>query len=143
MNRGSRLSSDGYVISFIGGGAANSPADSTTYYFGTDTESGLHTVYANISIRVPKAGTIKTFFLNIIKNVNGSGEAVQHYLRINDLTDYPVSLTQTYSAVVDKIFVQGLGIPVANGDAVGIKIVTPAWVTNPTGVRWYGYIHIS
>jgi hypothetical protein len=135
-------SSQGYMITFIGGGAANSPADSTTYYWGTDTESALHSAYANVSIKVPKSGKITGAYINVIKNVNASNENVALNIRINDTTDLSLG-NMTWTATDDKLTVTGLSQAVTAGDVVAVKMVTPAWVTNPTGCRLYGYIYIE
>jgi hypothetical protein len=131
----------GYNVPLVGGGA-NSPADSTTYYWGGDNESMLHTVYANVSLRVPKTGVIKVCYLNVIKNVNGSAENIAHSLRINDAVDVSLG-NMTWAQTVDKLYVDTLSQAVAAGDLIAVKFVAPAWVTNPTGVRAFGFIYIE
>jgi hypothetical protein len=134
----------GYCISLVcgGNGGGNNPADSTTYFFGADTETMLHTVYANTSIQIPRGGTIKAFFLTVVKNVAGSNEPIPHFIRVNDVTDYSLG-NMTWTNTVDKLYLQNLQIPVAAGDLIALKINAPAWVTNPTGVRAGGWVYIE
>jgi hypothetical protein len=140
-----QLNTKGYTITLTAGGNGGgvSPADSTTYYFGTDTETMLHTVYANASIRIPKTGTVKAAYFHFIKNVTGSGENITLAFRLNDTTDLNLTTTMTWSATADKVYSTGLSQAVTAGDTFTMKLVTPAWVTNPTGVRGYGWIYIE
>jgi hypothetical protein len=134
----------GYSIPIIGGGngGGTNPADSTTYYMGADTESNLHTVYANVSQRIPKAGVLKKCFLNVIKNAAGSGEAVPCSIRVNDATDVALG-NMVWTGTADKLWITTLNQAVAEGDTFVFKFVSPAWVTNPTGVRVVGFIYIE
>jgi 4-hydroxyphenylpyruvate dioxygenase-like putative hemolysin len=122
---------------------AFSPADSTTYYWGADIGAGMATVHDNAHIYIPRAGTLKSWWFKLrITGTLGTAETVSHYLRLNDTTDFGQSDT-TYDAATRNLVVTGLSQAVAAGDGIAVKVVTPAWVTNPTQVTMFGGIYIE
>lgn len=136
----------GYKLDLFGIGAG-SPADSTTYFIGGDVAAAsgawLNTTYANASIPVPAAGTITRYYIKVrIRTQNGTAEDVTHTLRINDTTDIG-SQALDYDTAMREATVTGLSTAVAVGDTITLKIVCPAWVTNPTGVSIYGWVWIQ
>ncbi len=135
---------------FVGGGGYSitlpmdtfaAPAARKTYYMGADTVE-MRTTYANASVRIPKGGLLRNVYIKV--NVTGklaSNEAVAHYLRVNDTTDVTIG-NLTYNANVRDISTN-TSIPVQAGDSLAVKIVTPAWITNPTNVRWWASLYIE
>lgn len=112
------------------------PADSTTYYFAcepvaTTTTATLSRVY------LPSSGVIrKVTVLAHMDNgkIGASSEAVSIYLNVNG-SDNAISTTATYdgSGTVMKVISNtSLNIVVNSGSYMYMKVVTPAWTTNPT-----------
>lgn len=131
-----------YALPLFSAGSQN-PADSTTYYFGADPNANLNTTWNLSSAEVPKSGTLKRVFIKVrVAGTLGSTEAVSHYVRINDTTDVTVNTTATYDTTATNI-VGILSQAVSAGDYVNLKVVTPAWVTNPTTVRFYAILYIE
>lgn len=129
----------GYVLTLMSTGF--NPADSTTYYFGSDIISNPGNVYTNFSVRIPKNGTIKVITLRTRNTGLGTTENVVQSLRLNDTTDialadadYDASVVETTASVTQAVVA---------GDYITGKIVAPAWVTNPTSTRWYMTVYIE
>jgi hypothetical protein len=133
----------GYTLA-IGSAGSQSPADSTTYYFGSDWNANANTTWNLTSVEIPKSGTLKRVFIKV-RNAGtlSSGEAVSHYIRINDTTDVTVNTTATYDTTATNIVNSALSTAVVAGDMVNLKIATPAWVTNPTSVRVSAILYIE
>jgi len=121
-----------------------SPADSTTYYFGQAWVAAATSTFNDQRIYVPKAGTLKTVQVHVnIAGTLASTETVSHSIRINDATDVTLTTTNTYNALHVDSTTTGLSQALAAGDYVVLKITTPAWVTNPTTVRWTALLYIE
>lgn len=133
---------DRYIILSIGAGSEN-PTDSQTVYWGTDL-SGLAplTTSTNAEVLVPLAGQVVAYHLYFRVNIGGSSETVNFYLRLNNTTDFG-NATDTWDATYTYLSVTGLSQSVSAGDRLVVKNVYPAWATNPTGVRFSGYIVIK
>lgn len=136
------LGTAGYALIF-GMVAPLSMADSTTYYFTLTADAApVSVTYNNVKIAIPKTGILRRFDILVrVAGALGSAETVSHFVRINDTTDvgqidcsYNVA-AQNFSAVINQA--------VTAGDFVAIKVVTPAWVTNPTTVRNVATIYIE
>src|SRR5262249_24147654 len=101
-NEGTNLTlaaSAAYVIPIVYA-ASVSPADSTTYYFGSSSAAPLTSTFERQRIYVPKAGTLKTVQVHVDNaGTLGSTETVSHSIRLNDTTDLTLSTTNTYNAV--------------------------------------------
>ncbi|HEY6019283.1 MAG TPA: hypothetical protein VIY48_05080 [Candidatus Paceibacterota bacterium] len=127
-----------YVM--LASGAQFSPADATTYFFGSVQNASPTTTAAQRKIFIPKAGTIKRVDIALHNNagVAGSGETSTMSLRLNNTTDTTLStgITTTATSGNTTFFnVTGLSVAVVAGDFVEIKWVTPTWVTNPTNLN--------
>lgn len=133
----------GYTLS-LGAGLGGNPADSTTYYFGADLVAGIvNTTYSLARIEIPKAGTIKRFFLKVrVTGTLGTTETVTHYVRLNDTTDV-AQIDTTYDATSKDATNTSVSQAVSAGDFIAVKIVCPAWATNPTSVRIYAVVYIE
>jgi hypothetical protein len=120
------------------------PVDNTTYYVGlasTTTIDGLTDALGRIYI--PKAGTIKYAWIIWCYSASaGSDENISTYIRLNASSD---TLIQTVgNSSNPRVFSNAsLSISVVQGDYIVIKVVNPAWATNPstgTIISWVIYI---
>lgn len=125
----------------LGTAASFTPVDSTTYYCGGDLNSINITTYSHAQVEIPRAGTITRLFLKVRCGA-GTGETVAHSIRLNDTTDV-ATINTAYDAVVKNVSNTSVSQAVIAGDVIALKIVCPAWVTNPTSVRWYAIVHIE
>jgi hypothetical protein len=127
----------------IGTGTVATPTDSDTLYWGItgrvpQTTGGLQRVY------IPKTGKIKSalMFWSAALGVAGSGENVSMYVRLNNSTDTLIQTVGNTSS--EKTFQNSaLNIAVTAGDYIEIKVVFPAWATNPTQVIMSGQVYIE
>ena len=134
----------GLTLQFSAGVVAASPADSTTYYCGSQYVNAQTTSVAALKrIYFPKAGTVKSVYLVFQNNVTGSSESGTVSLRLNNTTDTVISSAVTNDAVVTAFNNTGLSISVIAGDFFEIKWDTPVWATNPTGVFWGGTVYVE
>jgi len=116
-------------------------ADSTTYYFGIGAYTGLSTFALLNRIFFAKDGAIRRADINWYESTAGTNENVSMYIRLNDTTD---TLIQTLGAAGNKTFTNAaLTIAVAAGDFIELKIITPAWATNPLGVAVGGAVYVG
>lgn len=120
---------------------SSSPASSTTYFIGGDTILPNNVTYVNAALTVLKAGTIMAAYLKARITNPGSAELVTHSVTLNNAADILIA-TGSYNANVMDISNLAMNQPVNAGDTLAIKIETPAWVTPPTVVRWFGYLLI-
>ena len=121
----------GYAIQ--GGASSFNPGDSTTYYMGVPYSTVPSTGAALAKTFLPEAGTIKKVYLNI-KNTAGTGELISYYIRVNNTTDYLVTSAATLSAASQFFSNTAMSVTVAAGDYMELKMVCPAWATNPLAV---------
>lgn len=135
--------SGGYPVILSNSTASPTLSDSVTLYLGLDvsvSSAGLQT-FDNVSIRVPKSGTITSVFVKVKVGNPGTSETVEHFIRVNDAIDVgQVDLAydanqQSGTAIVSH--------PVVAGDMIALKVVTPAWATNPTAPAWYAMVFIE
>jgi hypothetical protein len=123
-----------YVLQCDAGVAAGfSPADATTYYFGSIPTRDPGTTAAVRRMYIQHPGTVKA--ISVFANFTaGSGEASTLSFRLNNTTDTTITSAVDMSAAPFVANVTGLNIAVVAGDYFEIKWVTPTWATNPTGV---------
>lgn len=119
-----------------------SPADSTTYYISAFPGQGLTTVAANQKIRIPRTGKILAVYLDGICTT-GTTENSTVSFRLNDTTDTTISSVVKFSASPFSFSNTALSIAVTAGDYYNIKIVTPAWATNPTGIFMNAIVYMA
>lgn len=121
------------------------PTDGTTYLgvggamgFGPFSENATRTIIAT------RSGTIKRCYLRVWPvGSTSSAETSTISLRVNG-ADYTITSAFKTSVSGGEAFSNtsmngGAGVPIAAGDTIAIKWVTPAWATNPTSV----YINFS
>ena len=136
--------SGAYTLTLLNTGG-NSPANSSTYYFGGDPVDYNNTVFDSAKVEIPKAGTIKRIYIrqNVPSGSTGSAETVTHKVCINTGTNCFGSATISYNGVSTAVTDATLNQPVSVGDTISIRVDTPAWVTKPTNVRWYAVVYIE
>jgi hypothetical protein len=111
-----------------------SPADATTYYFGSYTGLGLSTVDGNRRFFVPRTGIVTDGYITAnTTGTLGSAETSTLYLRKNGTSDTVLINNFACSAALFAFGCQP-ALSVTAGDYLEIKWVTPTWATNPTGV---------
>ena len=108
------------------------PADSTLYFIGQETQP--FTTSSVLPLFIPKSGTIKNILISS-RCANGTSENSTFILFINDISN--ATLTSTYKYDTLNSFVNYSGaISVNAGDYLYVRWQTPAWVTNPTQIRF-------
>jgi hypothetical protein len=136
---------NGRKDTFAFGAGGTNPLDNLTYYIGGGvyitsawtTTAGVRRTY------VSSPRTITEVNFAAIATNNASGESVQIYVRVNNTTDYTISTTFTMNAganAYNLLNVTGSNIPLSANDYWEIKIVCPAWATNPTAVAIQGAV---
>lgn len=119
------------------GGTTFAPADSTTYNFGLNVQLAPGTSTASREFSFSKTGTVTRFMITVSMSVAGTSENVAVSLRnITTATDNSIgNITIDAGTNGTGVFNFTPSIAIANTtDRYTIKIVCPAWVTNPTGV---------
>lgn len=113
-------------------------ADSTTYYIGI-IYSALGITEALRRFNFDKSETVKEIHLNSFHATAATSEDLSLYLRNSTLgVDYLIgTFKQNFTLNTSKSFAfTGLNISVNSTDFWTIKLVTPAFVTNPTNVNY-------
>lgn len=145
LNENPPLAGGGYPV-ILQSTTTFNPADSLTNYFGVGNGLSTPTSLQSFdltSIQVPKAGTITRVFVKVkVSGTLASSETVQHFVRINDTTDVG-QVDLDYSAVQQSGVNSTVSQAVVAGDMIALKVVTPAWVTNPIGVVFYAMAFIE
>jgi hypothetical protein len=122
----------GIAYQMEAGATASNPLDSTTYYLGYhDRAPSTTESWRKYFLRSGKVRAVRVSFWQSA----GSGETSSIYFRINGASDTLISAMVTNNASATTFLNNSLDIPVSAGDYFTIKWVTPAWVTNPTGVE--------
>lgn len=146
-------STDGYVLTSNADGvgswtasyrtamfshASLSPVDATTYYIGdlVDlTPSGSDLVTRRIKSQF-RGEIVSVSIMCAIGGVNGSSENVTYQIS-NSTTATTQTITTTAQLTGDFLQTYTLSTPltVSVDDEIGIRMVCPTWVTNPTSIR--------
>ena len=119
------------------GGTTFNPADSTTYNFGLNVQLAPGTTTAGREFTFIRTGTVTRFVFTTFMAGNGTSETIAVSLRnITTATDNSIgNITMDAGTNGTAVFNFTPSITIANTtDRYTIKIVAPAWVTNPTGV---------
>jgi len=122
------------VIVFQGGYTSTAFNDSTSYFWGCLMGSTAGTTNDIARLYAPcKCKIIKAVLFNLAFTTAGSSEDVSQYIRVNDTTDYLVE-TKGFDASKRTIWENyNMNIDLDRGDYIELKMVTPAWATNPAG----------
>ena len=116
--------------------AVLAPADSTAYLMPNMATLAPATSTGARVWKFTKSGTVLNVSVAVSQSANGSSENVTVYLRNNTTaTDYLCGTFTMDGGVNANTFANySVSIPINTTDLWAIKILTPAWVTNPTGV---------
>ena len=109
------------------------PANATTYYFGSCLKNSLSTTQNGNKIYFTRAGTINSCYV-FVGVGNGTNQTSTINIRLNSTTDYAITTSLTTNANATTFSNTLMGIPIAAGDYVEIKWVTPTWVTPPSNM---------
>lgn len=146
-----------YAIPFRALTGSN-PADAATYYVGdgwagVGITSGVGAQFIEaLKLTVPVPGIVTAVEIAAIyvDGSPGSGEAVTYSLHLNGAAGSAGSSTALGTATWDtatynttRKLVTGLSLAVVASDLLLLKIITPTWVTNPTGVVINGLIYVQ
>ena len=126
------VTTTGYVLNLYAG--TFSPADLSLYYFGSLFNTAPMTVAGAVRVYIPKAGTIKRFYI-ISNQVAGSSEASVLTLRLNNTSDTDLTTNFVQSSISPTPITGTVSIAVSQDDYIEMKYITPNWATNPTNVR--------
>lgn len=133
------LNNKGYNITLSSTTNAFSPADSTTYYFGSARTPSVTS--KDNSIIITKTGTIKQVgILTVINTTLSTTENSTLSVRVRSggingsITDTVITNTLKFNATYISTFITGLNISVTEGDAIEMVWLTPTWVTNPVNI---------
>ena len=122
-----------------------SPLDSTSYHFGIQPWTPSTTA-AFRGFKFTDAGTVEKFSFALSQTLNGSNQTVTIYLRnVTTATDYSIgTFTSDFGATSTlKTLFSGLSIAVNTTDDWTVKILTPAWGTNPSDWVFGGIISVT
>jgi len=127
-----------YCIQFIT--TVGNPADSSTYFFGFWGALAFTNYTAITDVRTIKyitnSGTIDSVYGAIF--VDGTLASAQNCtlaIRVNNTTDTNLTTTLQLTSATNALSFTGIGLSVSAGDYISLKIITPAWTTNPNSVH--------
>jgi hypothetical protein len=131
------------ILPLYFGSAQNTlnPADSTTYYFANT--SGPSTGFISRYIPISSALTVIACSFEIwVNSTIGSSENSQIDLLVYNSSDVLQSTNSISNTVkwnnaskTNKYFITGLNYSIPANSYIVLRLITPAWVTNPT-VTW-------
>ena len=131
----------GYVLSATH--AAFSPADATTYYFGSLFTRAPSTSAVVAPVLIPRAGTITAIQLWAkVLTTPPSNEQSTVSFRLSNTTDTTITSTLDLSGTAASVLAS-VSIPVTTSDYFEIKWVTPSWATNPNDVILHAWAYVS
>ncbi len=134
----SLITDKGYTMSFQD--SITNPVDSQGYHIGIlhfmNTDS-----YSTVALSIPKSGTVKYAHIRVYLTGTVSSESFTVYVSIGGLSSQAIA---TISSTAFMSFLNSsMSLSVTAGDLITIRIVTPAWTTNPTGMAVGGFIYIE
>lgn len=131
----------GFHISHV----ALSPADSSTYYFGT-LQFAPNATSTVRQFKFPKSGTLTDFVINIIQTTNGSNEAVT--IKLRDITGGTSTTLGTFTSdfgtnAVTSVVFNNLSVSITASSYYSVEYDTPAFATNPAGWQVDGMMYFT
>ena len=112
------------------------PADSTTYFVGN---SGIiSSTIGSYHVKFPKNGKVMFFVWNIfVTGTLGSNENVSLYINKTGTDVNTITTTEQLTAVKNEGLVDLTSTPISvtTSDYLSLKMVCPAWATNPTQIQ--------
>jgi hypothetical protein len=133
------------ILVSIMGTIITSPLDSTSYHFGIQPWTP-NTTAAFRAFKFTDAGTIEKFSFALSQTINGSNQTVTIYLRnVTTSTDNLIgTFTSDFGASTTlKTLITSLSISVNTTDDWTLKILTPAWGTNPSDWVFGGTLSLT
>jgi hypothetical protein len=118
-------------------------ADSTTYYFGSFISTAVTITAAARRVYLGKDCTIigATFSL-LVSSTLGSSEDITVYIRVNNTTDTLLGTIKANSATQQVVINTSMNIALTSSDYFEMKIVTPAFATNPINTSISSVVNI-
>ena len=112
------------------------PADATTYYWGSREGIAPVTIEGFARVYFPVNCTIKSAIVYLYSGGAGTSETISYSIRKNATTDYSIGSGQaTTAAGFNTAVLNGsMTVPISAGDWVEFKAVCPTWATNPTNI---------
>lgn len=118
--------------------ATGNPADSTSYFLATGSAVTAFTANGAATTRlyISNPGMTITAVAGVatVQGTLGSASNSSIVIRLNNTTDTTVTSTLAMTAAANTFSNNALSIVVTSGDYIEVKLVTPAWATNPTTV---------
>ncbi len=116
------------------GPSQNTPADATTYYWGTPVSfAQWGSTAGKRRMIVPTNCTLTKAYVYFFQTA-GSAETSTVYVRVNDTTDTAISAAVVNNASETAASNSAMSVTLSAGDFLEVKWVTPTWTTNPTSV---------
>lgn len=135
------INGKGYVMPIISG--AWNPADGIQYFAGITAQAPAATAARTNGV-FPKTGTIKRIDVNVqVTGTLGSNENTSLQFRLNNTTNTLITNAAQLTAATQSFSITGQSIAVAAGDTYEIRLDSPTWATNPTGVSLGGTIYVE
>jgi hypothetical protein len=123
------------------GNTLASPADSTSYFFGSQFPLAISTTQNTNKFGVAFDCTLREVEIYVSQGAtNGSNEGVTMYIRENNTTDNLITNTIDHSFGSNssaRFTITGLSISLLAASYYEIKILTPVWATNPASIRYH------
>jgi hypothetical protein len=130
-------------------------ADNTTYVMGGNANYALNTVLNDsprYRVRTPIAGSVRS--LQFSAYVQGTFSSLTEFATLqiynvtqgtssNATTTYNLSSGDLSGGARNDNFVLASPLAVNVGDQIQIRIISPAWLTNPTNLFFDGQVYIS
>lgn len=134
-----------YVITCSTSSTVPTPSKNTSYFFGAlmGADTALSAIGLNKRIYIPKNGLLKCCQGTIVSSGNGSNEATNLYIRINDTTDILVKENILFNQAKTFFINNNLNTLVSTNDFVYFKLVTPNWTTVPNYLSAFGTILVE
>lgn len=114
--------------------AAVNLADSTTYYFSDTPTLPPGATATSRKLKLPSNSTLYAARIETIVGgtLAAGDESSTLSIRLNNTTDSTISSAVKFTTAAQTLMITGLNVSVATTDDFQMKLVTPAFSTNPT-----------
>jgi len=131
-------------VCIMGSCGASNPVDSTLYYWGANPAAGLATTSGAGYMILPENATItEARIISYAATTIGSGESWTWSLRVQGADTV---IATTGDTIAQRRWIND-NLNIATGTGTNCKAVfkgtTPAWVTNPEGITFYGVLVLT
>ena len=99
--------------------------------------------YDVFKMYIPQSSIVRAVFLKgVTQNVAGSGENWTMNIRVNNTTNYAIATVASNNPTdgVREWINTDMNVSLSKGDYIVVDFTAPAWVTNPTQYKIWGYI---